>query len=60
MPTIVVNPTQFLKLLKKMRRVNISFAVFFRIHHRSGMYGLFAPEGVGSNFLTLGIKRAWQ
>ncbi len=34
-------------------------AVFFRIHHRSGMYGLIAPEGVGSNFLTLGIKRAW-
>ncbi len=35
-------------------------AVFFRIHHRSGMYGLIAPEGVGSNFLTLGIKRAWK
>lgn len=34
-------------------------AVFFRIHHRSGMYGLIAPEGVGSNFLTLGVKRAW-
>ncbi len=35
-------------------------AVFFRIHHRSGMYGLIAPEGVGSNFLTLGSKRAWK
>jgi len=34
-------------------------AVFFRIHHRSGMYGLIAPEGVGSNFLTLGVKHAW-
>lgn len=33
--------------------------VFFRIYHRSCMYGFIAPESVGSNFLTLGVKRAW-
>jgi hypothetical protein len=27
-----------------------------RIHHRSGVYGLFAPEGVGSNFSAVGAR----
>lgn len=29
---------------------------FFRLHHRSGIYGLVAPPEVGSNFLGFGIK----
>jgi hypothetical protein len=28
-----------------------------RIHHRSGVYGLVAPRRVGSNFLTVGLRR---
>ncbi len=27
-----------------------------RVHHRSGMYGLIAPQHVGSNFLAAGIR----
>jgi hypothetical protein len=27
-----------------------------RVHHRSGMYGLVAPKGAGSNFLALGVR----
>lgn len=30
-----------------------------RIHHRSGAYGLFAPEGSGSNFLAVGVRMRW-
>jgi hypothetical protein len=29
---------------------------FFRIHHRSGVYGIVAPPKVGSNFVGLGIN----
>lgn len=29
----------------------------FRVHHRSGMYGLIAPRHVGSNFLTVAIRQ---
>ena len=32
------------------------FAVVSRVHHRSGVYGLVAPQGVGSNFLAHGIR----
>jgi hypothetical protein len=28
-----------------------------RVHHRSGVYGLIAPQHVGSNFLAVGIRR---
>ena len=27
-----------------------------RIHHRSGIWGIFAPQGVGSNFFALGVR----
>lgn len=27
-----------------------------RLHHRSGIYGTIAPAGIGSNFLTLGLR----
>jgi hypothetical protein len=27
-----------------------------RVHHRSGVYGLIAPQRVGSNFLAVGIR----
>ena len=30
--------------------------VFFRIHHRSGVFGLYCPPTCGSNFLTYGVK----
>jgi hypothetical protein len=29
-----------------------------RLHHRSGIFGLIAPQGTGSNFLGLGIRMA--
>ncbi|MEM7183024.1 MAG: hypothetical protein AAF518_19085 [Spirochaetota bacterium] len=29
---------------------------FFRIHHRSGVYGLFCPPTCGSNFVTYGMR----
>ena len=32
-------------------------SVFFRINHRSGIFGLIAPEHVGSNFLNLGFRK---
>lgn len=31
-------------------------SVVTRVHHRSGVYGLIAPQGVGSNFLALGVR----
>lgn len=31
-------------------------SLVFRVHHRSGVYGLIAPRHVGSNFLTLGLR----
>jgi hypothetical protein len=33
-----------------------NLALAFRVHHRSGMYGVIAPRHVGSNFLTLGLR----
>jgi hypothetical protein len=30
-----------------------------RVHHRSGAFGVVAPRGVGSNFLTAGIRVHW-
>lgn len=33
------------------------WAVFARVHHRSGVYGLIAPRRVGSNFIAAGIRR---
>lgn len=38
--------------LEAVRRVSL----VTRIHHRSGMYGLIAPQRVGSNFLALGLR----
>jgi len=38
----------YLKTLKQ-------YALLFRVHHRSGIYGLVAPPKVGSNFLSLGV-----
>ncbi len=29
---------------------------FFRIHHRSGIYGIYCPPTCGSNFVTYGIS----
>jgi len=31
-------------------------SVFFRIHHRSGIYGIIAPPKVGSNFIGVGLN----
>lgn len=33
--------------------------VITRIHHRSGLYGIVAPRGVGSNFLGIGLRRSF-
>lgn len=33
------------------------YSIFFRINHRSGIFGLIAPEHVGSNFLTAGFRK---
>ena len=30
--------------------------LFFRIHHRSGVFGLYCPPTCGSNFITYGLK----
>jgi len=32
------------------------YSIVLRLHHRSGVYGLVAPNGVGSNFVTLGLR----
>ena len=32
-----------------------SLHLLLRVHHRSGIYGLFAPSGVGSNFIGAGL-----
>jgi capsular polysaccharide export protein len=32
-------------------------SVFLRLHHRSGVYGLIAPQHVGSNFITFGLRK---
>ncbi len=33
-----------------------NLSVITRVHHRSGVYGLVAPQHVGSNFLALGVR----
>jgi hypothetical protein len=33
------------------------YSIFFRINHRSGIFGLIAPEHVGSNFITAGFRK---
>ncbi|MDQ6989031.1 MAG: hypothetical protein Q9M19_04050 [Mariprofundaceae bacterium] len=33
-----------------------NFSWVTRIHHRSGVYGLIAPKGVGSNFISTGLR----
>lgn len=33
-----------------------NLSVITRVHHRSGVYGLIAPQHVGSNFLALGVR----
>ena len=38
------------------RHKSQKYRVFCRIHHRSGIYGLIAPEKVGSNFFGCGLK----
>lgn len=35
---------------------NEQSSIFLRIHHRSGAYGLIAPQHVGSNFITAGLR----
>jgi hypothetical protein len=38
-------------------RSDSKWSVPVRIHHRSGVYGLIAPRKVGSNFITIGLRR---
>jgi hypothetical protein len=33
-----------------------NISVITRVHHRSGVYGLIAPQNVGSNFLAVGLR----
>lgn len=33
-----------------------NLSIITRTHHRSGVYGLIAPQHVGSNFLALGVR----
>ena len=33
-----------------------NLSLITRVHHRSGVYGLIAPQHVGSNFLALGVR----
>jgi hypothetical protein len=35
---------------------NSNIELLFRLHHRSGVYGLIAPRKVGSNFLGIGLN----
>jgi hypothetical protein len=49
---------QFLGLFElewRMRQIE-NLSIITRTHHRSGVYGLIAPQHVGSNFLALGIR----
>ncbi|WP_018954483.1 hypothetical protein [Thioalkalivibrio sulfidiphilus] len=39
-------------------RQSARLALFTRVHHRSGIYGVIAPRRVGSNFVTAGIRFA--
>lgn len=42
--------------LEVYRRRDQLIRPFVRIHHRSGIYGVVAPERVGSNFIGIGVK----
>ena len=50
--------TQFLGLfeLEWQMQHHDNFSLVTRTHHRSGIYGLIAPQHVGSNFLAIGIR----
>ncbi len=39
-------------------RQSARIALFTRVHHRSGIYGVIAPRRVGSNFVTVGLRFA--
>jgi hypothetical protein len=49
--------TQLLVLFDTRWRLSAypRYSILFRVHHRSGAYGLIAPRNVGSNFLALGL-----
>lgn len=49
--------TQLMLLFELRMRMleHKQWSVFGRVQHRSGAYGLVAPQNVGSNFLALGI-----
>jgi hypothetical protein len=49
--------TQLLLILDSRWRLKTfpRYSVLLRVHHRSGAYGLIAPQNVGSNFLTFGV-----
>ncbi len=36
-----------------------SWSLVSRIHHRSGIYGLISPQKTGSNFLAIGLRKAF-
>jgi hypothetical protein len=50
---------QFLLLVENHWRLADSdkWSLVLRVHHRSGVYGLIAPQNVGSNFLAVGVER---
>jgi hypothetical protein len=50
---------QFLLLVENHWRLADSdkWSLVLRVHHRSGVYGLVAPQNVGSNFLAVGVER---
>ena len=47
----------YLAFEMEMATQRSSWSIPIRLHHRSGMYGLIAPEKVGSNFIAVGIRR---
>ena len=49
--------TQLLVLFDTRWRLSAypRYSILFRVHHRSGAYGVIAPRNVGSNFLALGL-----
>ena len=51
--------SQFLLLIENHWQLSQDdrWSLVFRVHHRSGVYGLIAPRNVGSNFLAVGIER---
>ena len=41
--------------LPSLKKKNVP-SPFFRVHHRSGVYGIFCPPTCGSNYLTYGVR----